>query len=122
MNGDRQHAFVATAVFITGALLAWLGAFVIVYVFAALACARNFAGATILNVPIVPAVTTLTCVLTATVTVILLRRGAAALRARAVDEHERFIGFVAFATSGLALFALILLALPPLLINACARI
>lgn len=121
MSAEKQHAFIPTTVFITGALLAWLSAFVIVYVFAALACARNFASVTIFGLPIVPVVTTLTCIVTGIATVLLLRKGMAALRARTQDEHERFIGFVAFATSGLALIALVLLSLPPLLTSACAR-
>jgi hypothetical protein len=119
MSQQEQHTFLATTVLIVGALLAWMGAFTFVYVFAAVACAKQFADIQIAGMPIVPVVTTVTCVATAALTVVLLRKGITLLRSQAADEHERFIGFVAFATSGLAIFALILLALPPLVMNAC---
>jgi hypothetical protein len=119
MSRDEQHAFLSTTLFISGALLAWLGAFSVVYVFAAIACAKAFAQVQLLGLPIVPLVTTTTIALTAVLTVVLLRRGAARLRAQATSEHGRFLGFVAFATSAIAIIALVLLALPPLLMTAC---
>jgi hypothetical protein len=119
MSQQEQHTFFATTMLIAGALLAWMGAFTGVYVFAAVACAKQFADLQIIGVPIVPVFTTATCALTAILSVFLLRRGMKLLRAQAADEHERFIGFVALATSGIAIFALVLLALPPLVTNAC---
>ena len=119
MTEQAQHAFLTTTLFIVGALLAWMGAFVFVYTFAAVACAKAFADVQLFGLPIVPVVTTATCAITSVITVLLLRRGWARLRVEAASEHERFIGFVAFATSAIALFALVLLALPPLVMNAC---
>jgi hypothetical protein len=119
MSRQQQHAFLTTTVLIVGALLAWMGAFTVVYVFAAVACAKQFAHLQILGIPIVPVVSSVTCILTAALTLFLMRKGVALLRAQAADEHERFIGFVAFATSGIAIFALVLFALPPLVMNAC---
>ena len=116
-----EHRFTPTSLFIVGALLIWLADFVVVYVFAALACARGFASVTVLGMPIVAFVSTLCTVAAAVVTVMLLRGGLAAMRASASTEHERFIGFVVFTTSILAILALVLLSLPPLVISACAR-
>jgi hypothetical protein len=121
MSRQQQHTFLTTTFLIVGALLAWMGAFVLVYVFAALACAKQFAHIHILGVPIVPVVSSITCILTAALTVALLRRGLLLFRDQAADEHDRFIGFVALATSAIAIFALVLLALPPLVTGACAR-
>ena len=48
MRRDEQHAFLTTTLFISGALLVWLGTFSVVYIFAALACAKAFANSTAL--------------------------------------------------------------------------
>jgi hypothetical protein len=119
VNREQQHAFGTTTLSIVGALLAWLGAFVIVYVFAAVACAKGFADVQFWGLPIVPVITTLTCVLTAVLTIVLMQKSRARLRNAAAGAHERFIGFVAFATSAIAIIALVLLVLPPLVMNAC---
>lgn len=108
-----QHRFTSTTFLLTGALLVWMADFAFVYVFAAVACARDFA------VELVPAVTTAASLGAGVVTVWLLRRGYQAHRASAVDEHSRFIAFVTLATSVIALVALVLLILPPLLIKTC---
>lgn len=119
MNEHREYRFTPTTLFIVGALLVWLANFVIVYVFAALACARGFAAIRLIGVPIVPAVTTVSLLAAAAATIVLLRKGAIKARDAAQSEHSRFIGFVALMTSVLAIIALALLALPPLVVNAC---
>lgn len=118
---EREHRFTPTTLFIVGALLVWMTNFLVVYVFAALACARGFADLRVLGLPIVPVATTLSCVAAAIVTGALLRRGFALMRAAVLSEHARFIGFVAFMTSTLAMIGLVMLALPPLVVSACAR-
>lgn len=121
MSDRGEHGFTTTTLFIVGSLLLWMANFVVVYVFAAVACARGFADLRALSVPIVPFVTILTSLATAVITVVLLRRGLALLRTAAASDHARFIGFIAFMTSVLAIVALALLALPPLAVSACAR-
>jgi hypothetical protein len=116
---DTDRPFVATTLYCAGALLIWLGAFTAVYVFAAVACAKQFADERLVGLPIVTVVALITCLAAAIVTATLLRKGAATSRARAHDEHERFLGFLAFATSVLAIIALTLLVLPPLTMPAC---
>jgi hypothetical protein len=118
---DREHRFTPTTLFITGSLLVWMANFVVVYVIAALACARGFADMRLAGLPIVPVATTACSVAAAVVTFVLLRRGARELRDRAGSDHSRFLGFVALTTSVLALIALVLVALPALLTGACQR-
>jgi len=116
-----QHRFTPTTLLITGGLLIWMTNFMFVYVFAAVACARGFAHLRLVSLPIIPVVTTVATLLAGAVTIGLVRQGVKRLGAPAGDEHTRFIGFVTLATSGIALVALILLALPPLLVVACDR-
>jgi len=116
-----RHRFTPTTLLITGGLLIWMTNFLFAYVFAAVACARGFAQLRVANLPIIPVVTTIAALLAGAATIQLIRHGAQRLRAAAGDEHTRFIGFVTLATSAIALVALILLALPPLLVGACDR-
>ena len=121
MNEHSPHRFAPTVFVLTGALLVWMADFGFVYVFAAVACARGFADAHVFGLPLVPMSTTLASLAAAAVTVWLFRRGYRAHRAVAMDEHDRFIAFVTLATSGLALIALVMLILPPLMIRACVQ-
>jgi hypothetical protein len=104
--------------FAVGALLIWIAAFSVVYVFAALACARAFADTSIAGLPIVPMFAALTCALAGAATVVMLRRGVSAFQ-DAAGGTKRFVAFVAFATSTVAIIALVLLVLPALLVSAC---
>lgn len=108
-----QHRFTATTFLLTGALLVWMADFAFVYVFTAVACARDFSHW-------VPVVTTVASLSAGAATLWLLRRGYRAHRASAIDAHGRFIAFVTLATSVIALVAVVMLILPPLLIRACS--
>jgi polyferredoxin len=108
----RRH-FGSTAFLLMGALLVWIADFVFVYVFAAVACARGFGAS------LVPAVTTAASLTAGVVTIWLLRRGYRAQRMSAIDEQGRFIAFVTLATGAIALVALGMLILPPMLVRAC---
>lgn len=103
-----------------GSLLAWLADFVFVYVFAAVACARGLAAMRFMGIGIVPLATLLSTLAAAVVTLVLMRIAARRIHRPSTDEHSRFIAFVAFATSVLGLIAAVWLALPALLIAACA--
>lgn len=116
-----QRPFTSTTFLLAGGLLVWMADFGFVYVFAAVACARGFADATVFGLPLVPAVTTLASLSAGLLTAWLLRRGYRIHHETAIDEHESFIGFVALATCAIALVALLMLILPPLLIQACAN-
>jgi hypothetical protein len=114
-----QHRFTPTTFFIMGALLTWMAHFTVIYVFAAVACARGFADLTVLTLPVVPAFTIAASLLAVAITVALVHRGYSHLRRTALDEHTRFIGFVAFATGAIALVGLVWLLLPALVVTAC---
>ncbi|HEY8537561.1 MAG TPA: hypothetical protein VIL28_01770 [Steroidobacteraceae bacterium] len=118
-DSAREHRFTPTTLFVTGSLLIWLLTFALVYVFAALACARGFAGMRLGGMPLVPAVTTVCVLLAAIGTLWLVRRGLRYGRTQEAEEHSRFVGFVASASGVLALLALVWVGLPPLLIGGC---
>jgi len=116
-----RHPFTSTTLLIAGGLLAWLAEFVFVYGFAAVACARGFADVSLLGLPIVPVLTIVTSLVTAAITVMLVRRGRRLQSELGADDHSRFIGFVIVASGGIALIALVLLVLPAIVVSACSR-
>lgn len=117
-----RHPFTRTAFSIFGGLLVWMADFVAVYVFAAVACARGFADVRWFGMPIVTLLTLLASLLAAAATVLIVRRGYRLQRDVAIDEQSRFIGFVTWASGGIALIALLLLVLPALVVSACPRL
>jgi hypothetical protein len=114
-----ERRFAATTFLITGGLLIWLTNFTFVYVFAALACARNFARVQIAGLAIVPIVTTFATLSAAIATAVLIAAARRRRRASDQDPHSRFIDFVVLATSGIALVVLVWLAFPPLMTSGC---
>lgn len=117
-----QHRFTSTTFLLLGGLLVWIADFVVVYVFAAVACAKGFADASLLGLPIVTLVTLLASLIAGVVTVVIVRRGYRLQAAVEMDEHTRFIGFVTFACGALALVALVLLVMPAMVMSACPRL
>lgn len=113
-----EHRFTSTAMLLVGGLLVWLATFTFLYVFAAVACAKGFADVRIGGLPLIPSVSVATSLIAAVVNVWLVKYGWR--KQRMLDPHSSFIGFVTLATSALGLVALLLLALPPLLVQACA--
>lgn len=116
-----QHRFASTTFLLTGGLLIWMTNFLVVYVVAALACARGFAHLQVAGMNIVPAVTTVTSLAAAAATVALVTIVRKRLRSSGSNDHVTFIAFVATATCFIALVALVMLALPPLLVGVCSR-
>lgn len=118
MDRAVQHRFAPTAFFIWSGLLVWAADFLLVYVFAALACARGFAHLQIAGFSIVPFVTTLVSIVALLATAALM--WPALRRARngpSSDQHSQFILFLAIALSALALIAIVWTGLPPLLLR-----
>jgi hypothetical protein len=115
---DTRHRFGRTTFLLAGGLLAWLANFVFIYVFAAVACARGFSALSIVGVRVVPLAAVLGSAIATAVTFAMIRR--ARSHAMSLDEQERFVGFVTVATSGIALVAMVLLLLPPLLVDGCS--
>ncbi len=117
---DHERGFGATTLFLMGSLLTWLADFVFVYVFAAVACARGFAAHQIMGTDIVRFAATIATLAAATITFMLLRKAAGRIAPSGIDEHSRFIGFVALATSIIVLVAICWLALAAVLTSGCA--
>lgn len=116
-----RHPFTSTTFLILGGLLVWMADFVLVYVFAALACARGFADVSWFGIPIVVSMTVLMSLIAGAVTVLLIRRGYRLQNEVGTDESSRFIGFVALAGGGIALIALVMLVIPALVVSACPQ-
>jgi hypothetical protein len=113
--------FSVILVYLLATLLAWLGCFVVVYVFVAVACARGLAAAGAL--PLIQALCIGTILATAALTVWSVWRARKRLRALESTPgsdpgvaYARFVPFVALAAGVLVLIALAWLALPPLLL------
>ena len=119
-TGDHKRGFGATTLFLMGSLLTWLADFVFVYVFAAVACARGFAAHPIMGTDIVRFAATIATLAAATLTLVLLRKAVRSIGPTGIDEHSRFIGFVALATSIIVLVAICWLALAAVLTSGCA--
>jgi hypothetical protein len=112
-------AFARTAFTLTGALLAWAADFLFVYAFAAVACARGYAGNTVAGIGIVPFASIAASLVAAGLTFWLLR---AAARDKA-EKHGNtlFTSTTVLAVGALAMIAIVLTALPALLVRGvCA--
>jgi hypothetical protein len=110
---DAVHHFTPTTLFICGGLLIWAADFLIVYVVAAIACAKGFAAWTIVGLPFVAFVGTATTLLAGIGTGLLMR--AAIRRLRAAGESDasvRFIYCLAGSIGALAAIAIFFNALP----------
>jgi hypothetical protein len=113
------HRFTPTAFLICGAVLIWIGNFLFVYVFAALACARRFSQLQVVGVDIVPLVSSASSILAALAVILLMWTARRRLRDElSAATHSRFISLVTLGLGGLALVALLWVALPPLLMDA----
>lgn len=115
MNVETQavHRFTPTTLFICGGLLIWAADFLILYVIAAIACAKGFAALTVAGLPFVAFVGTVLTLLAGVATGLLMRVAIRRLRAAgASDESIRFIYFVAASIGGLAAIAIFFNALP----------
>jgi hypothetical protein len=118
-----RERFAPIVLYLLGALLAWMGCFVGVYVLAALACARGFAAFALGGLPVVKLFSVVLVLAAATLSAWIVRRAHAALgREKAGDGAARdaraFVPFVALGGGVLVLIALLWLALPPLLLSA----
>jgi uncharacterized membrane protein len=114
-----EHRFGATTFLLTGGLLIWMANFMFVYVFAALACARGFATMHFFGIGIVPLITTLASIAASVATGLLCRSSIRKRAGQGEDEHGAFIRFVTYATCLLAFVALVWIALPSLVVDAC---
>ncbi|MBA3326158.1 MAG: hypothetical protein H0T41_13115 [Rhodobacteraceae bacterium] len=105
-----------------GGLLVWGAHFLLIYVFAALACARAFADARLFGVGVVPA-TILAATVAALLAVAWLRRRARLEEGRAIAADRRTPRFMRRLGAALAFYsvaAILLQVLPALMLPVCA--
>jgi uncharacterized membrane protein len=108
-----ERRFTPTTLIICAGLLIWAADFLIVYVVAAIECAKGFAALTIAGLPFVAFVGTALTLLAGIATGLLMRVAIRRLRAAgAGDEAVRFIYFLAASIGGLAAIAIFFNALP----------
>jgi hypothetical protein len=113
-------AFPRTALFIASGLLVWAADFLFIYVFAAVACARGFADATVADMGIVPFASTIATLGAAGATFAIVARCRREMRPAAADAaNGGFIAGVAAVASLLALIAVVFTGLPALLLGSC---
>lgn len=105
--------FTPTAFLICAGLLIWAADFLLVYVIAAIACAKGFAGVTVLGLPFVAFVGTVLTLAACLATAVVLRIGVKHLQTNGrLGESVRFIYFLAAAIGALALIAILFNVIP----------
>lgn len=109
LNGT--HPFTATAVYMCGGLLIWAADFLLIYVIAAVACAKGYATNVVAGVPFVAFVSTAVTAVAVVATVWLVRTAVRQLRAQG-EQASRFIYFLAASLGGMALLAIFFNVLP----------
>lgn len=105
--------FTSTLLFMWGGLLIWVGDFLAVYIFTALACI-HFSSLIVAGWPIVPLVVTCVSIVAFTTVATLMVRAVRRLRLGRLAEAEKFTAFIAVALDGLALIAIVWTAFSPL--------
>ena len=111
IGSEGVHPFTLTTVFICGGLLIWAADFLLVYVIAAVACAKGFAMNTIAGMPFVAFVATIITLVAIVATVLLLRIAIRKLRAQ-TQEANRFIYTLTASIAGMATLAMFFNVLP----------
>jgi hypothetical protein len=116
------RTFSLTAMQVTAGLLIWLADFLVIYVVAALACARGFAAATWLGVDIVGLVSALATLAACVATIGVVFVGRRKARTASADAREdgaslAFLGELTLWAAVLGLLATVLTALPGLLLT-----
>jgi hypothetical protein len=117
----EEPRFAPAAAWVWGGLLSWAAYFLAIYVFAALACERGFAGTRLAGVAVVPLAAVLGLLVTLAVNARLALVARARLRASPERPSSAFRDFLAWALALLGALALVWTALPLLLLQTgCA--
>ena len=109
--GEDIHPFALTSFFICGGLLIWAADFLLIYVIAAIACAKGFVTGTIAGMPFLAFVATVITLIAIATTVLLLRIAIRKLRAQTRDAN-RFIYTLTASIAGMAILAMFFNAMP----------
>jgi hypothetical protein len=116
---SRRFPRVALATF--AGLLIWAADFLFIYVFAAVACARGYAGVTVLGIGIVPLASTVSTLIAAAASAAIVfagRREARPVKNENASDPNFLRGLAAIAAL-LALIAIVFTGLPGLMLRTC---
>jgi hypothetical protein len=114
--------FFSTTLFMLSGLLIWAAHFGVLYVFAALACARRFADMTVFGIGIIPFFTIITTVPAAVGVAAILRYAIRSGRYTAGGENNAFPRFMNLTTIVIAILSLAGIfwnATPAMLVTPC---
>ena len=115
-----MERFPRAALATTAGLLIWAADFLFLYIFDAIACARGFAGFTMLGIGIVPLVSSFATVLAAAATCAVILAGAQPGRAALAESSSSgFLGRISMIAALIALIAIVFTGLPGLLLRTC---
>ncbi|HYH42694.1 MAG TPA: hypothetical protein VD867_12000 [Burkholderiales bacterium] len=115
-----EPSLARTTVLVTAGLLTWAADFLVIYAFAAIACARGFHERNMLGIGIVPLVSAAATMVAASITAALVIHALRGRR-RAVGETRTFVVGAALGAGALALVAIVLTGLPGLVVRGtCA--
>jgi hypothetical protein len=106
--------FTTTVFLIWGGLMCWAGYFLFVYVFAALACARQFHHYTVAGIGIVPFATFAALPIALATTLWVVRHARRRIRA----DVSPLARFLAISLGSLAVLGMVWIALPVLILRA----
>jgi hypothetical protein len=105
------HPFTATALFVCGGLLIWAADFLVIYVIAAIACARGYATTSIIGIPFVGFIGSVVTLIAVIATAVIVHAAARKWR-----SHEQgasgFIYFLAATIGAIAIVAMVFNVLP----------
>jgi hypothetical protein len=106
---------------VTAGLIAWAVQFTVIYGVTAVACARGYAGVTLLGLGVVPLTIVATTVLAFAATGVVLAWGLRERRRADADTHptDRFLTSATLLVSGLSLVTIAWHGLPALLVPVC---
>jgi hypothetical protein len=117
---ELKLRFPRVALYTFAGLLVWAADFLFVYVFAALACARGFADATVLGIGVVPFASASATIVAGAVSLAIIACGRREIRPAAVESANGgfLVGLAAIAAL-VALIAIVFTGLPGLLLGTC---
>lgn len=117
-----ERRFIAKSLFMLAGLLIWAAHFTVMYAFNALACARGFAGSSVLGIGVVTLAAVLATAAAAAATawmLFLAFRWEGPLSGESGDPAARTIRYAAVGLGGLGLVAILWSGLPALIVPPC---
>lgn len=117
---ELKRRFPGVALYTFAGLLVWAADFLFIYVFAAIACARGFADATVLGIGVVPFASALATLVAGAASLAIIACGRREIRPAAEETANGgfLVGLAAIAAL-VALIAIVFTSLPGLMLRTC---